>query len=166
MDGVTKEFGGRRALDACSLAVPSGSITGLIGPNGAGKTTLFNLITGFLRPEAGQVRFRGVRIDGQRPDRIALQGLVRTFQLPHEFKAMSVIENLMLVGRRQRRERIWNTWLRPRAIAEEEEALHETARGILAFLNLESLAGEFAGNLSVGQKKLLELGRGMNQGRE
>lgn len=158
---VTKEFGGIRAVDNCSFEVESGSITGLIGPNGAGKTTVFNVISGFLRPDQGHVLFDGRRIDGLKPHHIALQGLVRTFQIPRELKGMTVLENLMLVPRGQSGEKIWNTWFRPRRVHAEEEAARAKAREVLDFLNLRHLEHEFAANLSVGQKKLLELARGL-----
>jgi len=158
---VTKEFGGIRAVDACSFEVERASITGLIGPNGAGKTTLFNIISGFLRPDQGEVWFDGQRIDHLPPHRIARLGLVRTFQIPRELKAMTVLENLMLVARDQRGERIWNSWFFPSKVREEEEAARAKAEEVLEFLDLSRHAHELAGNLSVGQKKLLELARGL-----
>jgi ABC-type branched-chain amino acid transport systems, ATPase component len=158
---VTKEFGGIRAVDACSFEVERASITGLIGPNGAGKTTLFNIMSGFLRPDRGEVWFDGQRIDHLPPHRIARLGLVRTFQIPRELKAMTVLENLMLVARDQRGERIWNSWFFPSKVREEEEAARAKAEEVLEFLDLSRHAHELAGNLSVGQKKLLELARGL-----
>lgn len=158
---VTKEFGGIRAVDACSFEVERASITGLIGPNGAGKTTLFNIISGFLRPDQGEIWFDGRRIDPLPPHRIARLGLVRTFQIPRELKAMTVLENLMLVARDQRGERIWNAWFFPAKVRLEEEAARAKAEQVLEFLELQRLAHELAGNLSVGQKKLLELARGL-----
>jgi len=130
---VTKEFGGIRAVDACSFEVERASITGLIGPNGAGKTTLFNIISGFLRPDQGEVWFDGQRIDHLPPHRIARLGLVRTFQIPRELKAMTVLENLMLVARDQRGERIWNSWFFPSKVREEEEAARAKAEEVLEF---------------------------------
>ncbi len=158
---VTKEFGGIRAVDDCSFEVEPGSITGLIGPNGAGKSTLFNIVSGFLRPDSGEVHFEGRRIDGLPPHRIASLGLVRTFQIPRALKGMTVLENLMLVPREQRGERFWNAWLRPQEVLAQEEAARAKAFEVLDFLDLRRLAGEYAGNLSVGQKKLLELARGL-----
>ena len=161
LQNVTKEFGGIRAVDDCSFEVEAGSITGLIGPNGAGKSTLFNIITGFLRPDSGEVRFEGRRIDGLPPHRIASLGLVRTFQIPRALKGMTVLENLMLVPREQPGERFWNAWLWPREVLAHEEAARAKALEVLDFLDLRRLASEYAGNLSVGQKKLLELARGL-----
>ena len=158
---VTKDFGGIRAVNLCSFEVEQASITGLIGPNGAGKTTLFNIISGFLRPDQGEVWFDGQRIDGLPAHRIARLGLVRTFQIPRELKAMTVLENLMLVAREQRGERIWGSWFSPATVRQQEEAARAKAEEVLAFLELQRLAHEFAGNLSVGQKKLLELARGL-----
>lgn len=158
---VTKAFGGIRAVDQCSIEVARASITGLIGPNGAGKTTLFDMISGFLRPDSGQVWFAGRRIDTLRAHEIARLGLVRTFQIPRALKGMSVIENLMLVPAGQTGESLWGAWLRPRRVRADEEALRQKALEVLEFLDLKGLAWEYAGNLSVGQKKLLELARGL-----
>ena len=158
---VTKEFGGIRAVDSCSFEVERASITGLIGPNGAGKTTLFNIVSGFLRADQGEVWFDGRRIDALPPHRIARLGLVRTFQIPRELKAMTVLENLMLVAREQRGERIWNSWFSPATVRQQEEEARAKAEEVLDFLELRRLEHELAGNLSVGQKKLLELARGL-----
>ena len=158
-DGVTKSFGGVTAVNRCSLSVAEHSITGLIGPNGAGKTTLFNIISGFLKPTAGRIYFRGERIDGLSPHRIFHKGLVRTFQIPRELKSMSVVENLMLVPSNQSGEHIWNPLLFNRRVARQEEAIFEKAVQVLDFVDLLHLRDEYAGNLSGGQKKLLELAR-------
>ena len=159
--GISKEFGGIQAVNACSFEVEEGSITGLIGPNGAGKTTLFNIISGFVRPDAGEVWFDSRRIDGLPAHQIARLGLVRTFQIPRELKGMTVLENLMLVARAQLGERLWNAWLALGKVRRQEEAIRAKAEEVLEFLELGRLAHEYAGNLSVGQKKLLELGRGL-----
>ena len=158
-DGVTKSFGGVTAVNRCSLSVAEHSITGLIGPNGAGKTTLFNIITGFLKPTSGRIYFQGDRIDGLAPHRIFHKGLVRTFQIPRELKSMSVVENLMLVPSNQSGEHIWNPLLFNRRVARQEEAIFEKAVQVLDFVDLLHLRDEYAGNLSGGQKKLLELAR-------
>src|SRR3989304_2043519 len=113
VEDVTKAFDGVRAVNRCNLSVRRGTITGLIGPNGAGKTTLFNLITGFLKPPAGRILFRGERIDSLPPHRIFHRGIVRTFQIPRELKTMTVLENLMLVPPDQAGEQIWD----PRRLA-------------------------------------------------
>ncbi len=158
---VTKAFGGIRAVDACSIDVQPASIVGLIGPNGAGKTTLFNIISGFLRPDSGEVWFAGERIDHCRTHEIAQKGLVRTFQIPRALKGMTVLENLMLVPRAQIGERMWHAWLQPRRVKAEEERVRMKSEEVLDFLDLRRLAHEYAGNLSVGQRKLLELARGL-----
>lgn len=161
VEGVTKSFGGVRAVNACTLSVVRGSITGLIGPNGAGKTTLFNLITGFLKPTSGLIRFNGDRIGGWPPHKIFHKGIVRTFQIPRELKSMTVIENLMLVPANQAGERIWNPWFFGSKVAKEEERIFSRAEELLKFVNLIDLRDEFAANLSGGQKKLLELARAL-----
>jgi branched-chain amino acid transport system ATP-binding protein len=141
------------------LEVTEGGITGLIGPNGAGKTTLFNIITGFLKPDSGRITFRGERIDGLPPHEIFHRGLVRTFQIPRELKSMTVLENLMLVPKEQRGENLWYTWFMPWRVGKDEEAIIEKAQDVLKFVDLAHLRDEYAGNLSGGQKKLLELAR-------
>ncbi|HVL36909.1 MAG TPA: ABC transporter ATP-binding protein [Burkholderiales bacterium] len=158
---ISKAFGGIRAVDDCSLEIPSRRITGLIGPNGAGKSTLFNIIAGALTPDAGQVRLEGEDVTGLAPHRRFGRGLARTFQLPHEFARMTVRENLMVVPAGQSGERLLAAWLAPRSVAREERALAAKADEVLEFLQIAPLADEPAGNLSGGQKKLLELGRVM-----
>lgn len=157
--GLTKDFGGLRAVDRCDLDVPRGSVTGLIGPNGAGKTTLFSLVSGFVTPDAGTVRFDGRLLTGWPPHRVFRAGLCRTFQIPREHGSMTVLENLMLVPKDQLGERFWGPLLRPGAVARQERAIRDKAREVLAFLKLEHLASEYARSLSGGQKKLLELAR-------
>jgi branched-chain amino acid transport system ATP-binding protein len=156
-----RHFGGFRAVDGASLSVAEGSITGLIGPNGAGKTTLFNVIAGVLQPTSGRVTMAGRDITGLPPHELFHLGLLRTFQIAHEFKSMTVRENLMMVPGGQTGERLWNAWFKRGAIAREEAALREKADEVLDFLTVAHLADEKAGNLSGGQKKLLELGRTM-----
>jgi branched-chain amino acid transport system ATP-binding protein len=156
---LTKTFDGVRAVQDCTLAVRQGTITGLIGPNGAGKTTLFNLITGFLKPNAGQIAFEGERIDGLPPHQIFRRGIVRTFQIPREFKTMTVLENLMLVPADQTGEHIWNPLLFGFRVSRQEERHFQRALEVLEFVDLIDLRDEYAANLSGGQKKLLELAR-------
>ncbi len=156
---VVKNFGGIRAVNHCSFKMQQGTITGLIGPNGAGKTTLFNLITGFLQCTSGQVLFQGKRIDGLTPHKIFRHGIVRTFQIPRELKRMTVLENLMLVPSHQVGEYIWSSWLLPWRVKRQEQEIEANALEVLRFVNLFDLKDEYAGNLSSGQKKLLELAR-------
>ena len=159
VEDVTKAFDGVRAVNRCNLSVRRGTITGLIGPNGAGKTTLFNLITGFLKPTGGRILFRGERIDGLPPHRIFHRGIVRTFQIPRELKTMTVLENLMLVPPGQAGEQIWNPWLFAFRVSRQERRIYEKALQVLEFVDLIHLRDDYAGNLSGGQKKLLELAR-------
>jgi len=156
---LTKNFGGLRAIDQCSFSVREGTITGLIGPNGAGKTTLFNIITGFIRPDSGQVMLGGEDITALAPHRIFSKRLCRTFQIPREHFSMTVLENLMLVATGQLGERFWNCWLRSGEVRAQEDEIREKAMEVLRFIDLARLADEYAGKLSGGQKKLLELGR-------
>ncbi|HEY4026926.1 MAG TPA: ABC transporter ATP-binding protein [Candidatus Dormibacteraeota bacterium] len=145
---LAKRFGGVVAVDSCSLTVAVDSITGLIGPNGSGKTTLFDLVTGFLQPDAGRVTFQSTAITGLPPDRVHRLGIGRTFQLARVFPRLTVLENLLVPVHRR-----GLAALLPGA---GSEARH--ARAMLEFLGLAELAGEPAGRLSYGQRKLLELG--------
>lgn len=156
-----KHFGGFHAVDGASLTIEPGTITGLIGPNGAGKTTLFNVIAGLLKPTSGNVTMDGEDITGLPPHALFDKGLLRTFQIAHEFHSMTVRENLMMVPADQSGETLWNAWFHRGRIASEERALREKADEVLDFLTIAHLADEKAGNLSGGQKKLLELGRTM-----
>ena len=158
---IEKSFGGLTAVADCSLRVEQGSITGLIGPNGAGKTTLFNVITGHYKPDRGKITFQGERIGGLPPHRIFQKKIYRTFQITREFAQMTVLENLMLMPELQMGEKIWNTWLRPAAVRRQEKAIQEKALDVLEFVELIDLKDEYAGSLSGGQKKLLELARSM-----
>lgn len=158
---LVKDFGGLRAVNRCSLEVKRGTITGLIGPNGAGKTTLFNLVTGFHKPDSGQVLLKGEEITGLSPYRVFHKKLCRTFQIPREFKLMTVLENLMLVPAGQRGENPFYPWFLPRAVRRQEAAVRDKALSVLEFVNLIHLKGEYAKNLSGGQRKLLELARAL-----
>lgn len=159
--GVNKSFGGLQAVSDCSLEVIEGSISGLIGPNGAGKTTLFNLITGFYKPDKGEIHFQGERIEGLPPDRIFHKRIFRTFQITREFEQMTVLENLMIVPPYQRGEKIWNTWFRSGLVKRQENSIKEKALEVLRFVELIHLKDEYAATLSGGQKKLLELAKSM-----
>ena len=158
---VSKSFGGLMAVFECSLEVKEGTITGLIGPNGAGKTTLFNLITGHLKPDSGQVLFRGEDITGLPPHKIFKKKIYRTFQITREFSQMTVLENLMVMPDGQVGEKVWNTWIKPGTVSRQEKEIREKALEVLEFVELIRLKDEYAGSLSGGQKKLLELARSM-----
>ena len=161
VENLHRHFGGFRAVDGASLRIETGSITGLIGPNGAGKTTLFNVIAGVLKPTSGNVTMAGEDITGLPPHELFHKGLLRTFQIAHEFSSMTVRENLMMVPGDQSGETLWNTWFGRKRIADEERALQAKADEVIEFLTIDHLKEEKAGNLSGGQKKLLELGRTM-----
>ena len=161
VDDIVKTFGGLRAVDGCSFTVERGSITGLIGPNGAGKSTLFSIAAGFLTPDSGRVLLDGEDVTRLAPHRRFHRGLVRTFQIPHEFDRMTVLENLMLVPAGQSGERVTSALFRLQQVKREERAVRERADDVLEFLQLTHVRDELAGRLSGGQKKLLELGRTM-----
>ncbi len=161
VENLHKHFGGFHAVDGASLEIRKGSITGLIGPNGAGKTTLFNVIAGRLPPTSGRVTMEGEDITGLPPHDLFHKGLLRTFQIAHEFSSMTVRENLMMVPSGQSGETLWNAWFGRGRIAQEERELLKKADEVLDFLTISHLRDEKAGNLSGGQKKLLELGRTM-----
>lgn len=161
VEDLHKHFGGFCAVDGTSLTIETGSITGLIGPNGAGKTTLFNVVAGVLPPTSGNVIMDGENITGLPPHDLFGKGLLRTFQIAHEFGSMTCRENLMMVPGGQSGEGLWNTWFGRKRIADEECALRAKADEVLEFLTIEHLADHPAGAISGGQKKLLELGRTM-----
>ena len=161
INGLTKTFGGLTAVSDCSLKVKKGSITGIIGPNGSGKTTLFNLIAGNLKTSGGNVMFNDENITDVPSYELFSKGLLRTFQIAHEFTNLSVLENLMMVPGNQSGEKLVNVMLRPQLVKSEEEQIKNKAKEVVEFLNLGHLSNELAGNLSGGQKKLLELGRTM-----
>lgn len=161
VENLHKHFGGFHAVDGASLAIEDGSITGLVGPNGAGKTTLFNVIAGVLAPTSGRVYMGDEDITGLPPHTLFHKGLLRTFQIAHEFSSMTCRENLMMVPAGQSGETLWNTWFGRKRIADEERALRAKADEVLEFLTIEHLADHKAGQVSGGQKKLLELGRTM-----
>lgn len=158
---IHKSFGGLKAVDGCTLKVQRGSITGLIGPNGAGKTTLFNVITGHYKPDQGHILFKDEEIAGLAPHQIFEKKVYRTFQITREFAQMTVLENLMLMPERQIGEKIWNTWFKPAGVKKQEREFKEKALAVLEFVELIDLKDEYAGSLSGGQKKLLELARSM-----
>lgn len=161
VENLHKHFGGFHAVDGASLEIRTGSITGLIGPNGAGKTTLFNVIAGRLPATSGRVLMDRQEITGLPPHELFHKGLLRTFQIAHEFGSMTVRENLMMVPAAQSGETLWNAWFRRGAVAAEEKRLRDKADEVLAFLTISHLADQKASQISGGQKKLLELGRTM-----
>jgi neutral amino acid transport system ATP-binding protein len=159
--GLNKRFGGLRALDGATFEVQRGSITALIGPNGAGKTTLFNVVTGFHRADAGAVTLDGRSIFRWTPHAIAKRGMVRTFQITKALAAMSVIDNVMLAAPRQPGEALGNLLTHPRATRAREHEIRERAHELLHVFDLDRTAAEYAGTLSGGQRKLLELARAL-----
>jgi branched-chain amino acid transport system ATP-binding protein len=161
VEKLHKHFGGFHAVDGASLEIKTGSITGLIGPNGAGKTTLFNVIAGRYAPTSGQVFMDGEDITGLPPHKLFDKGLLRTFQIAHEFSSMTVRENLMMVPARQSGEKLWNAIFSRGAVADEEERIRQKADEVLEFLTISHIADQKAGMISGGQKKLVELGRTM-----
>ena len=161
INNISKYFGGLAAVSNCSLNIKKGSITGVIGPNGSGKTTLFNLIAGNLKPNSGQVMFNNEEITSIPSYELFSKGLLRTFQIAHEFTNLTVLENLMMVPGNQSGEKLITALLKPKLVKREEEIVKQKAYEVIDFLNLKHLSNELAGNLSGGQKKLLELGRTM-----
>ena len=158
---VFKHFGGIQAVNGASFRVPPGSITALIGPNGAGKTTLFNVVTGFYRGDRGSVRFDGENVFRDAPYDIARKGMVRTFQITKSLAAMPVIDNMTLAAPEQPGERLQNVIFQPRAVRRRDREVHEQAIELLEIFNLAKLADDYAGTLSGGQRKLLELARAL-----
>ncbi|GBE92680.1 neutral amino acid ABC transporter ATP-binding protein [Nostoc cycadae WK-1] len=159
--GLCKSFGGIKAVNEAKIEVLKGSITGLIGPNGAGKTTLFNLLSNFIRPDKGRVIFDGEQIQQLQPYQIAQQGLVRTFQVARTLSRLSVLENMLLAAQKQTGESFWQVQLQPHLVAKEEKQLQERAMFLLESVGLAQKAQDYAGCLSGGQRKLLEMGRAL-----
>jgi branched-chain amino acid transport system ATP-binding protein len=158
---VVKHFGGIHAVDGARFEIERGSVTALIGPNGAGKTTLFNVLTGFYRGDGGNVLFDGRPILRRSPHAIARLGLVRTFQITKVLAAMPVLDNMMLAAPDQPGERIVNILLRPRVSARREADVRERALDLLDVFGLRRKAEDYAGTLSGGERKLLELARAL-----
>ena len=158
---INKNFGGLRAVNNTSMKIEKGSITGLIGPNGAGKTTLFNTIAGVYAPDEGEIFLENQNITGLKPHNLFNKGVLRTFQIAHEFSTLTVLENLMMVPPNQYGENLIYAWFRNNDVKKQEEEIRTKAIEVIEFLNLNHLTQELAGNLSGGQKKLLELGRTM-----
>lgn len=158
---LSKQFGGITAVNNATLDIEKGSITGLIGPNGAGKTTLFNVIAGVYKPTSGSVILDGEDITGLPPHELFHKGMLRTFQIAHEFSTLTVRENLMMVPAEQEGETLWDVWFHGARVREKEAQIRRKADEVIDFLQIPQVADELAGNLSGGQKKLLELGRTM-----
>ncbi len=156
-----KSFGGIKAINNVSLEIEKSAITALIGPNGAGKTSLFNIISGSIKPDSGTVKLNNIDITGYDPHQLFDLGVLRTFQIAHEFSSLTVKDNLMMVPPNQTGESILQSWFSPKKIKLEEQNIARKANEVMDFLQLKHLASEYAGNLSGGQKKLLELGRTM-----
>jgi len=161
IDHVCVSFGGLRAVDDVSFDIPGGRITGLIGPNGAGKTTMFNAVAGHVPVTAGHILMGGEDITRLAPHQRAERGLARTFQIPQEFSRLTVLENFMAAAAMPLGENVFNVVFRRGRFLAEEEAVYCVARETIAFLELDRVTDEKAGNLSGGQKKLLELGRAL-----
>ncbi len=161
ISNLSKNFGGLSAVKNCSLKIKKGTITGIIGPNGSGKSTLFNLIAGSLKPNDGTVMFNNKNITGLPSYELFSRGILRTFQIAHEFTNLTVLENLMMVPSNQSGEKLINAMFMRKKFKSEEDEIRKKAYEVIEFLNLKHLANELAGNLSGGQKKLLELGRTM-----
>tara|TARA_Y100001001_G_scaffold33879_1_gene28206 strand:+ start:2402 stop:3184 length:783 start_codon:yes stop_codon:yes gene_type:complete len=158
---IQKNFGGLVAVNNASMNVTKGSITGLIGPNGAGKTTLFNIIAGNLHSDLGEVYLEEEKISDLKAHELFEKGVLRTFQIAHEFSTLTVLENLMMVPGNQFGENLLYSWFKNSIVSKQEEEIRAKAIAVIDFLNLNHLTQEVAGNLSGGQKKLLELGRTM-----
>ncbi len=159
--GLIKRFGGLIAIDHASIEVAKGSITGLIGPNGAGKTTLFNLLSNFSHPDKGRVLFDGEPIHQLQSHQIAQRGMIRTFQVARVLSRLSVLENMLLATQHQTGENFWLTWFKQKQITAEERQQRDRAITILESIGLAHMAHEYAGALSGGQRKLLEMGRAL-----
>ena len=158
---INKSFGGLKVLNNLSLKIEKGSISGLIGPNGAGKTTLFNVINGSIKPDSGSVQLNNYELIGLQPHELFEIGVLRTFQIPHEFFSLTVLDNLLVVPPNKIGETFFGQWFFKKKIKIIEEINVKKAKDILNILGLSHLEKEYAGNLSGGQKKLLELGRVM-----
>ena len=158
---LNKSFGGLKAVNNVNLEVKKNSITGLIGPNGAGKTTLFNTIAGVYEPQNGEIYLEDKNIARLKPHELFNMGVLRTFQIAHEFSSLTELENLMMVPGNQRGEKLIYALFGDKAVRQQEEEIRAKAIEVIEFLNLKHLTQEIAGNLSGGQKKLLELGRTM-----
>ena len=160
-ENLTIDFGGLRAVNGISLEVDRGVITSLIGPNGAGKTTIFNLLTGFLKPSKGEVRFNGSRITGLSPNQICKAGIARTFQLVRVFPMLTVLDNVMLGFHRPKGESVFGALVRTKRVRKEEDMSLKKALDLIKLVGLGSYKEQYAINLGYGQQKLLEIARAL-----
>jgi len=161
VEGVSLSFGALLAVNDCSFKVETGKITGIIGPNGAGKSTIFNVIAGALRPSHGRISLDGEDVTGLPPYALHGRGLLRTFQIAHEFHRMTVFENLLAAAPDQAGENLFHAFVKPADVRRQEQEIRARAERVMKFLNLAHLADALAGEISGGQKKLLELGRAL-----
>jgi ABC-type branched-subunit amino acid transport system ATPase component len=159
VEDLSMSFGGVKAVDQCSWRLERGALAALIGPNGAGKTTVCNIIGGELQPDAGRVRFNGNDITGWPSYRVARGGLIRTFQISRELAALTVFENMLVAAQNQAGERFFTALFRPSVGRRQDRQLLEVASDRLATFGLYTQRNEYAGRLSGGQKRLLELAR-------
>ncbi|MDJ0589469.1 MAG: ABC transporter ATP-binding protein [Pleurocapsa sp. MO_226.B13] len=157
--GLSKSFGGVKAVNNARIEVDRGSITGLIGPNGAGKTTLFNLLSNFIKPDRGNILFNNQSINDLPPHKIATKGFIRTFQVARVLSRLSVLENMLLATPNQTGENFFKVWFQQGKLRAEEKANQERAMTILESVGLAAKAQDYAGALSGGQRKLLEIAR-------
>ena len=162
--GLEKAFGGNKAVNGAEFNVPAGLITALIGPNGAGKSTVVNLLSGFMTPDAGSVQLDGRQVTGWPAHRIARQGLIRSFQLSRELQGLTVLENLLVAPAGQPGESLFNIYFRPGLVRRAERANVERALQVLNDFGLYHVRGNWARELSGGQKRLLELARAVMAG--
>lgn len=158
---ISKSYGGFQALNGVRLKIDAGSLFGIIGPNGAGKSTLFSIVSGFVQPDRGQILLDGRSVDGLSPSERARAGMVRTFQVPREFRHLTVRENLMAAAPGQTGENLLGLFFRPGQVRKEETAIADRVKETIDFLKLNRVADQPSGKLSGGQKKLLELGRAL-----
>ena len=161
---ISRRFGGVKAVADVSFEIGSGESLGLIGPNGAGKSTVLGMVAGALRPDSGSIRFDGEEIAGLPSHKVGSRGLIRTFQVSSEFPRLTVLQNLLVAQPHQQGERLWGLVRGKRAWSEEEERALARARELLARFRLAEMANEYAGDLSGGQRRLLELARALMAG--
>ncbi len=161
VSGISRRFGGVQAVAEASLTISRGESLGLIGPNGAGKSTVLSMVAGALKPDSGSIRFDGDEIAGLPSHKVGSRGLIRTFQIPSEFPRLTVLQNLLVARPGQRGEQLWGVIRGRRAWQEEEERAIARSRELLARFRLAGMESEYAGNLSGGQRRLLEVARAL-----